>query len=144
MISRYHLCDVLFFLVLWINVVCCSMKGWLILPISFMLFSDIVSQLRKTWILKLTPPWMFKYLIILWPFPFTFNLFFKVLIFSSLTVSHPIRFNQIVAFTSQKVKSLFANERTSLVSTALKFSMLTARKNTLIYITRKEKQFHAF
>lgn len=38
-------------------------------------------------------------------------------------------FNQIVAFTSQK---LFANERISLVSTALKFSMLRARKIILI------------
>lgn len=91
LISHDHLCDLLSFLVLWINVLCCWIKGWLILPISFMLFSDIVIQLTKTWILKLTPPWMLKYLIILSPLPFTFNLFFRLLIFSSLTVSHPIR-----------------------------------------------------
>lgn len=44
-----------------------------------------------------------------------------------------------MAFTNQK---LFDNERRSSVSTALKFSMLRARKNILIQITLKEKNLY--
>lgn len=47
----------------------------------------------------------------------------------ALSFQSQSEFNQIVAFTNQK---LFANERISLVSTALKFSVLRARKIILI------------
>lgn len=121
------------FIAIYSLVLCYWMKGWLILLDSFMLFSNSVNQLTKMWVLKLTPLQMLKYLIIFVTSSFHLWFIFQL---SDLHQSNSFHlqsgFNQTVAFTSQKIRSLFANERTSLVSTALKFSMLRARKIILL------------
>lgn len=69
------------------------------------------------WILKLTPLQMLKYLII-----FVTSFFYPGFIFQISDLLQSDSFHMQSGFnqTSQKIRSLFANERTSLVSTALK------------------------
>lgn len=68
------------------------------------------------WILKLTPLQMLKYLIIFVTSFFYPGFIFQISDLQSESFHMQAGFNQ----TSQKIRSLFANERTSLVSTALK------------------------